>query len=85
MSETTSLSCRQIVDVVTEYVDGALSSADRLAFEQHITICPPCRAYFTQMRTVVRVAGSLSEDDLPEHVRENLREMFRDWRRGSKA
>ena len=83
MSETVSFSCRQVVDLVTDYVDGALPSSERLAFEQHVAICPPCRAYFAQMRAVVRVAGSLREDHLPEPVRENLRNAFRDWKRRS--
>jgi anti-sigma factor RsiW len=85
VSETTSFTCQQIVDLVTDYVEGALPASDRLAFEQHISICPPCRAYFTQMRTVVRVAGSLREDDLPQPVRESLVKVFRDWKRDSEG
>jgi anti-sigma factor RsiW len=85
MSEMTSLNCRQVVDLVTDYVEGALAPADRLAFEQHVAICPPCRAYFAQMRTVVRVAGVLREDDLPAPVREKLVNAFRDWKRGSQS
>ena len=75
-----NLNCQQIADLVTEYVDGALPKDERLAFEQHVAICPPCRAYFAQMRTVVRVAGSLREDDLPESVRADLVSVFRDWK-----
>jgi anti-sigma factor RsiW len=85
MSETTSFSCRQVVDLVTDYVEGALPPSDRLAFEQHVAICPPCRAYFAQMRTVIRVAGSLREDDLPVPVREKLVNAFRDWKHGSQS
>lgn len=82
MSDTINLSCKQITDLVTEYVDGALPADERLAFEQHVAICPPCRAYFAQMRKVVRVAGSLQEDDLPEDVRASLLNAFRDWKHG---
>ena len=83
MSEAAVFSCQKIVDLVTDYVEGALPSSERLAFEQHVSACPPCRAYFAQMRTVVRVAGSLREDDLPEPVRKKLVDAFRDWKRGS--
>jgi anti-sigma factor RsiW len=80
MSEATNFSCSQIVDLVTEYVEGALPPLERLAFEQHVAACPPCRAYFAQMRTVVEVAGSLREEDLPEDVRDKLVAAFRDWK-----
>lgn len=81
MSEPVSFSCQQIVDLVTEYVDGVLPADERLAFEQHVAICPPCRAYFAQMRKVVRVGGRLREEELPAHVREHVMSAFRDWKR----
>jgi anti-sigma factor RsiW len=81
-NESVDLNCRQVTDLVTNYVEGALPKNERLAFEQHVAICPPCRAYFAQMRTVVRVAGSLREDDLPESVRESLVSAFRRWKEG---
>jgi anti-sigma factor RsiW len=81
MSEAINFSCKQVTDLVTDYVEGALPAAERLAFEQHVAVCPPCRAYFAQMRGVVRVAGALREDDLPEDVRESLVNAFRDWKR----
>ena len=72
--------CQQVVDLVTEYFDGALPAPERLAFERHVAICPPSRAYLAQMRKVVSTSGSLREDDLPEHVRESLLDAFRDWK-----
>ncbi len=81
MSEPISFNCRQVVELVTEYVDGALPPDERLAFEQHVGICPPCRAYFAQMRKVVQIGGTLHEEELPEPVRENLMSAFRDWKR----
>lgn len=80
MSET-ALSCRDIVDLVTEYLEGSLGSADRLAFERHVAICPPCRGHLTQMRKVTQAAGALREEDLPENVRRDLSRVFADWKR----
>ena len=80
MSNAGTLSCQQVVDLVTEYFEGALAPPDRLAFEQHVAACPPCRAYFAQMRTVVRAAGTLREEELPIKVRDDLVEAFRNWK-----
>lgn len=72
--------CQQVVDLMTEYFDGTLPARERLAFERHVTICPPCRAYMAQMRKVVKASGSLREEDLPDNVREGLLNAFRDWK-----
>jgi predicted anti-sigma-YlaC factor YlaD len=79
MSET-AYTCRQIVEVVTEYLDGGLVTAERVAFERHVAICPPCRGYLSQIRNVTRVAGGLSENDLAPSARQDLLEAFADWK-----
>jgi predicted anti-sigma-YlaC factor YlaD len=81
MSDT-AYSCQQIVELVTEYLDGGLLTADRVAFERHVAICPPCRGYLSQMRKLTRAAASFSEDDLSPSVREDLLEAFADWKKG---
>jgi anti-sigma factor RsiW len=73
--------CQQIVEVVTEYLDGGLDTAERVAFERHVTICPPCRGYLSQIRAVTRVAGGLAADDLPPSVRDDLLQSFAEWKR----
>ncbi|MBA3475663.1 MAG: zf-HC2 domain-containing protein [Actinobacteria bacterium] len=83
MSDRHADSCRQIVELVTEYLDGGLEVSERLAFERHVAICPPCRGYLSQLRRVSRVAGSLSEDDVPERLRKSLHEAFRELKLGS--
>lgn len=76
------LNCRQVVELVTEYLEGGLEVDQRLAFEQHVAICPPCRGYLSQLRLIARTAGSLREEDVPEPLRESLLEAFRDWSAG---
>ena len=72
------LTCRQVVDLVTEYLEGGLEVDQRLAFERHVAVCPPCRGYLSQFRLIMRAAGALREEDVPEPLRERLLEAFRD-------
>lgn len=77
------LSCRELVQLVTDYLEGGLTVEERLAFERHIAICPPCRGYLEELRRTVGVAATLAEDTLPADVREELLAVFRDWKAGS--
>ena len=80
-----SLSCQEIVELVTEYLEGALATEKRLAFERHVAICPPCRGYLSQLRRVSTLAGTLNEDDVPAHLRASLLDAFRDWKTETKG
>ncbi len=75
-----AFSCREIVEFVTEYMEGGLLTAERLAFERHVAVCPPCRGHFAQLRKISRTAGGLREEQLPEALRASLIEAFRGWR-----
>lgn len=75
------LSCQELVELITEYLEGALSGERRLAFEQHIAICPPCRAYLAEIRRTVEAAGTLTETAIPPEARDAMLAVFRDWRR----
>lgn len=76
------ITCRQVVELVTEYLEGGLDVDERFAFERHVAICPPCRGYLSQLRLITRKAGALSEEDVPEPLRESLLTAFRDWKSG---
>jgi anti-sigma factor (TIGR02949 family) len=73
-------SCREVVDLVTEYLDRGLDPASRRAFERHVVICPPCRGFLAQMRQTGLVARADRDDLVPEALRERLVDAFRDWR-----
>ncbi len=75
------LSCQQVVELVTEYLEGSLSRSDRRRFEKHLRGCPNCSAYFQQMRATIRATGSLTADDLSPAAQEELTDLFRHWRR----
>ncbi len=74
------MNCRQVVELMTAYLEGALSSADRARFEEHIAGCDGCTAYMAQMRMTMRVVGRLAEVPVPEVVQKELVDAFRSWR-----
>jgi anti-sigma factor RsiW len=73
------ITCRELVELVTEYLDGAMSVTDRLLFEQHVVMCGGCATYLEQMRETIARAGELREDDIPAPALDALLGAFRDW------
>jgi anti-sigma factor RsiW len=78
--EGMTLSCRELVELVTEYLEGSLDGQRRARFEQHLAICAGCQRYLDQMRATIAAAGSLRESDLGEPERTKLLEAFRGWK-----
>ncbi|MFN2490856.1 MAG: anti-sigma factor [Actinomycetota bacterium] len=76
------LTCRELVELVTDYLEGTLSSEERMRFEEHLLICEGCSAYVDQMRRTIEVVGSLQEDSIPPEVRDRLLEAFVAWNAG---
>ena len=77
------LPCQELVELVTDYLEGRLSASERLRFEAHLTGCSGCRTYLEQMRQTVRALGRLPEASMELEGKERLLAAFRDWRRGS--
>jgi predicted anti-sigma-YlaC factor YlaD len=75
------LACQELVEIVSNYLEGALPEADRERFDAHLEICEGCRRYLDQMRTTIRVVGTLTEDDLDPDARDQLLQLFREWNR----
>jgi anti-sigma factor RsiW len=76
------LACRDIVELVTAYLDGALAPADRERFEEHLVFCDGCDRYLDQMRQAIEVTGRLNGGSLPPALEERLLQAFRGWRAG---
>jgi anti-sigma factor RsiW len=74
------LACRQIVELVTAYLDDALAPADRERFEEHLVFCDGCDTYLEQIRATIRATGRLTLQGLPADLEERLLEAFRGWR-----
>jgi anti-sigma factor RsiW len=77
------LTCRELVELVTEYLEERLPADDRMRFELHLTYCDWCRTYVQQMRQVLATAGRLEEDAIAPEVRDALLDAFRGWKKGS--
>jgi len=73
------LSCQQMVELVTEYLDGVMEPRRRARFEAHLAGCDGCTNYVEQFRTTVSVVGRLEVDDVPEPVMAELVSAFRNW------
>jgi anti-sigma factor RsiW len=74
------LSCQELVELVTDYLEGTLSAADRLLFEDHIARCTGCSGYLEQMRQTIVLSGRLVPEDLSAEAEGALLEAFRSWR-----
>jgi anti-sigma factor RsiW len=81
MKLSRELACRDIVELVTAYLEDALDARDRERFEEHLVFCDGCGAYLEQMRTTITATGRL-EDALPPELETRLLEAFRGWRGG---
>jgi anti-sigma factor RsiW len=73
------LTCREIVDLLTDYLEGALPEPARARIDEHLATCPDCTAYVAQMRTTIGLVGRLREDDVPQPVLDDLVQAFRGW------
>jgi anti-sigma factor RsiW len=79
-SRRADLVCQQAVELVTDYIEGALSRRDRKRFERHLAGCPHCTEYLAQMRATIDLSGRITPDDLTPQMREDFIELFRRWR-----
>ena len=77
------MTCEELVELVTAYLEETLPAADRAAFDEHLALCPGCDRYLAQFRTTVDLLGELPEESLSSPGRERLLDAFAQWRRTS--
>ncbi|MEP6812912.1 MAG: zf-HC2 domain-containing protein [Actinomycetota bacterium] len=75
------LTCRELVELVTEYLEGTLSRRDRTRFDAHLGACTNCTHYVEQFRETVRLTGTLQEDDVSPEAAAALLAQFSEWKR----
>jgi len=80
MTEDRTLSCQELVELVTSYLEGTLSASDRARFEEHIAVCDGCTNYLEQIRTTIRLTGMLTPESLSAEASTGLLSAFRSWR-----
>jgi predicted anti-sigma-YlaC factor YlaD len=73
------ITCKELVEVVTDYLEDRMPPDRRLLFEEHVAFCSWCRTYLDQMRETIRITGTLTEDDLSPEMGDALLEAFRNW------
>jgi anti-sigma factor RsiW len=73
------LSCVEVVELVTAYLDDALTGADRERMEEHLVFCDGCSTYLEQIRQTVALTGRLRPEDIPPALQESLLAAFREW------
>ena len=75
------VTCQEVVELVSDYLDQALPPEVASLFEQHVNFCDGCDWYLDQMRSTVATVGRITERDVPEETREKLLAAFREWKR----
>ena len=75
-----ALSCQELVELVTAYLEGALPTEDETRFEEHIAGCDGCAAYLEQMRATIRLVGRLTPAAISADAERELLEAFRTWK-----
>lgn len=77
-----TITCREFVELATDYLEGRLAAAEHERFEDHLALCPGCQAYMEQLRATLRALGRIPEESLSPAARDELLHVFRDWKTG---
>lgn len=80
MSER-ALTCHEVIELLSDYIEGALSTDDRVRVDEHLALCDGCETYLDQMRESIRLIGMVPEDEVPEQQKAALLSAFHGWRR----
>lgn len=85
MADSTRLehgySCKEVVELASEYLEGAMTTEQMTRFELHLNLCDGCYGFVEQVRATAGIANLLPEDEIPHDVKSKLLAAFRDWAR----
>jgi len=73
------VSCSELVELITDYLEGALPEPERAQLDEHLATCDGCTAYLEQFRTTIRLTGMLTEEHVSVQARDALLSAFRGW------
>ena len=74
------LTCQELVELVTDYLENRLALPERLRFEEHLALCAGCGTYFHQMRSTLKALAHMPSPKLPVEIKSELMEAFRRWK-----
>jgi anti-sigma factor RsiW len=77
-----ALACQELVELASDYLEGALPASDRDRIEAHLRACDGCTEYLAQLRRTIEITGRLAPEALEPAAREQLLVVFREWRSG---
>ncbi len=80
-----ALTCQELTEVLTDYLEGVMSPEDRARFEAHLAVCDGCVTYVEQMRQVIATVHALRPEEIEATAPDDLLEVFRAWKRGEPA
>jgi anti-sigma factor (TIGR02949 family) len=80
LESTEHITCQEVVELVTDYLEGALQADDTALFEQHLNFCEGCVWYVDQIRKTASLVGRIREEEIPTELRDRLVAAFRDWK-----
>ena len=80
MTDPNEMSCQELVELVNEYLEGALAAEDKARFETHLDECEGCLNYLNQMRKTIELVGRLTEESVPSPTLDELMGAFRAWK-----
>jgi anti-sigma factor RsiW len=80
MTALPEMPCQELVEVITDYLEGAMAEVDRRRFEAHLAECDACHDYLEQFRLTIALVGRIEPERLSPRTREDLLAAFRDWR-----
>ena len=75
------MTCKELIELVTDYLDGTLPEEVRWQMDQHLSGCDGCTNYLDQMRQTIRLTGHVHEENMTPVQREDLLRLFRDWKK----
>jgi anti-sigma factor RsiW len=74
---TNDLACKELVEIITDYLQGTLPERERARFDAHLMTCAPCREYVAEMHTTLRLTGRLTVESISPSTRDQLLQAFR--------
>jgi anti-sigma factor RsiW len=80
VSPSDEIACRELVELVTPYLEGVMPPEERSAVDRHLAACDGCRTYVEQMRLTIRAIGHVSDEAITSRTREEVLAIFRTWR-----